>query len=128
MHSVISNMMAGVKEQKVNHLKSLKKLSNEKTLMTKKFKELKDENANLKIKLDNHMQVYQSYQKDFDLKEATLSENEKEKMEMKMAELLTIIEKERVQWMFNRDSLKVRILHHSVWLFLTVYFIDFYLI
>ena len=48
MHSVISNMMAGVKEQKVNHLKSLKKLSNEKTLMTKKFKELKDENANLK--------------------------------------------------------------------------------
>ena len=60
------------------------------------------------------MQVYQSYQKDFDLKEATLSENEKEKMEMKMAELLTIIEKERVQWMFNRDSLKVRILYNLV--------------
>ena len=108
MNSVISNMMAGVKEQKVNHLKSLKKLSNEKTLMTKKFKELKDENANLKVELDNHMQSYQSYQKDFDLKEATLSENEKEKMEIKMAELLTIIEKERVQWLFNRDSLKVR--------------------
>ena len=106
MNSVISDMMAGVKEQKVSHLKTLKKLSNEKNLMTKKFKELRDENANLKIELDNHMQIYQLYQRDFDAKEATLSNAEKEKMELKMAELLTIIEKERVTWMFNRDSLK----------------------
>ena len=101
--------MAGVKEQKVNHLKSLKKLSNEKNALNKKFKEVRDENSNSKILLDEKMKKYQTYQFNFDETESSLNDIEKEEMEVKMAELLTVIERERTAWMYNRDSLKVKI-------------------
>lgn len=110
MHNVISSMMAGVKEQKVNHLKSLKKLTNEKNALNKKFKEVRDENSNSKILLDEKMKKYQTYQFNFDESEKSLNDIEKEEMEVKMAELLTVIERERTAWMYNRDSLKVKII------------------
>ena len=107
MHNIISAMMAGVKEQKVNHLKSLKKLTNEKNILTKKFKDLREVHATSKVVLDQNMKTYQSFQRDYDSLDVNAEESLREEIEMKMADLLTTIERDRGAWMQTRDSLKV---------------------
>ena len=52
----------GVKMQKVNHMKMIKKLTTEKAALAEKFKRLKDENATRKISLDANMKRYQLLQ------------------------------------------------------------------
>lgn len=59
MNNVISEMMNSVKEQKVVHMKNIKRLTNEKALLTGQFKESKDGNAKLKQNLDVNIQKYQ---------------------------------------------------------------------
>ena len=66
MNTVITQMMQGVKEQKVNHMKNIKKLTNEKQTLNDRFKSLKDSNAALKSTLDVAMKKYQGLQGQYD--------------------------------------------------------------
>ena len=59
MNTVISEMMNTVKEQKVQHMKNIKRLTNEKALVTAQFKDCKDGNSKLKGLLDSNIQQYQ---------------------------------------------------------------------
>jgi hypothetical protein len=59
MNNVISEMMNSVKEQKVQHMKNIKRLTNEKALLTSQFKESKEANVKLKSNLDVNIQKYQ---------------------------------------------------------------------
>mmetsp|Transcript_5640 Transcript_5640/g.12401 ORF Transcript_5640/g.12401 Transcript_5640/m.12401 type:complete len:722 (-) Transcript_5640:345-2510(-) len=130
MNTVISEMMNGVKEQKVQHMKNIKRLTNEKAMLSKNFKELKDGNVTLKGRLDKDIQQYQSLQKTYDsvagevaaIADAGLLEGdagfeagqqaqaqkqeEAEAMANRMIELLTGIENSRLQYTEKRDSLK----------------------
>ena len=53
-------MMQGVKEQKVNHMKNIKKLTAEKAQLNDRFKTVKDANGTLKAAIDAAMKRYQS--------------------------------------------------------------------
>jgi hypothetical protein len=59
MNNVISEMMNTVKEQKVQHMKNIKRLTNEKAQVTNGFKEAKEGNVRLKSNLDKNIQQYQ---------------------------------------------------------------------
>ena len=59
MKTVISEMINTVKEQKVQHMKNIKRLTNGKTLVTAQFKDCKDSNSKLKGLLDSNIQQYQ---------------------------------------------------------------------
>jgi hypothetical protein len=59
MNNVISEMMNTVKEQKVQHMKNIKRLTNEKAQVTNSFKESKESNVRLKSNLDKNIQQYQ---------------------------------------------------------------------
>ena len=52
--------MQGVKEQKVNHMKNIKKLTAEKAQLNDRFKAVKDTNGTLKAAIDAAMKRYQS--------------------------------------------------------------------
>ena len=52
-------MMQGVKEQKVNHMKNIKKLTAEKAQLNDRFKTVKDSNGTLKAAIDAAMKRYQ---------------------------------------------------------------------
>ena len=43
----------------VQHMKNIKRLTNEKAMVTKQFKEYKDGNVTLKSELDTNIQKYQ---------------------------------------------------------------------
>ena len=51
--------MQGVKEQKVNHMKNIKKLTAEKAQLNDRFKTVKDTNGTLKAAIDAAMKRYQ---------------------------------------------------------------------
>ena len=51
--------MQGVKEQKVNHMKNIKKLTAEKAQLNDRFKTVKDSNGTLKAAIDAAMKRYQ---------------------------------------------------------------------
>lgn len=66
MNNVISQMMQNVKEQKVIHMKNIKRLTNEKAVVTKNLKDEKDESTALKELLDKNIARYQQLQSQFD--------------------------------------------------------------
>lgn len=66
MNNVISEMMHSVKEQKVSHMKNIKRLTNEKTLLSKNMKDSKESNTLLKSSLDKHINKYQDLQRAYD--------------------------------------------------------------
>ena len=75
MNTVITQMMQGVKEQKVNHMKNIKKLTMEKTSLNDKFKQLKDVNGTLKGTLDGTIKRYQQLQAQYDKVTAAVAAN-----------------------------------------------------
>eukprot|EP00428_Durinskia_dybowskii_P064440 CAMPEP_0170383522 /NCGR_PEP_ID=MMETSP0117_2-20130122/15518_1 /TAXON_ID=400756 /ORGANISM="Durinskia baltica, Strain CSIRO CS-38" /LENGTH=775 /DNA_ID=CAMNT_0010639227 /DNA_START=54 /DNA_END=2381 /DNA_ORIENTATION=+ len=112
MNNVISEMMDTVKDQKVLHMKNIKRLTNEKALLTNQFKESKENNSKLKGNLDENIQKYQEIQKQYDdLVVAEGEDNvqkaaEAEAMANQMIGLLTSIENDRVNYTEKRDNLK----------------------
>lgn len=104
MNAVISTVIDGVKDQKVRHLKSLKKLNIEKSDLAKQEKSLKDRNAQLKQTLDEDMKRYMALQSEYD----TLKKTEKstEAVSTKMAQLLQKIETDRTKWAERKDAIK----------------------
>lgn len=128
LHTVISGMMQGVKDQKVQHMKNIKRLTNEKASLTKRFKECKDTNTIGKVELDKFILRYQELQKEYDdamsgaagldgedgelKEESVVIEERKKKQEAaeivanEMIELLTKIENERLKYTERRDELK----------------------
>jgi septation ring formation regulator EzrA len=104
-------MMKSVKEQKVNQMKAIKRLTNEKTTLSKKFKDTKDINGSLKKELDESMKKYQVLQQEYDVIGPTAeaggaAQAKAEKIASKMADLLTKIEADRQEWMQQRDLIK----------------------
>jgi kinesin family protein 1/kinesin family protein 3/17 len=68
MNVAISGMMQSVKEEKVQHMKNIKRLTNEKALVKKNFEETKDSNVSIKVALDKNIKLYQQYQATYDEK------------------------------------------------------------
>jgi len=60
----------------VQHMKNIKRLTNEKALLAKSFREYKDNSASLKRDLDENISRYQQLQKSFDDLAAELGEDE----------------------------------------------------
>ena len=112
MQTAITTMLADVKTQKLNKMKSIKRLSNEKIILNSKFKSDKDENSELKIILDQNMTEYRQYQALYDFSDDTINDIDKDKkkseLEGKMIELLTTIERDRGVFIKGRDTQKVR--------------------
>lgn len=118
LNSVVSTMMEKVKKQKVEHMKAIKRLSNEKSALTQQMKEGKDSNTNLKVRLDGSMKSYQRLQSEYDSKMtamAALGEAggdlskdtiEVNKVAAQMAETLASIESDRASWLHTRDLVK----------------------
>ena len=92
VNTVMSQMMQDVKQQKVLHMKNIKRLTNEKALLTKNYKEMKDSNSALKVALDEHIARYQQLQSQFDSFE---EENFEEGLEGKSQEEIDRIVAER---------------------------------
>jgi hypothetical protein len=111
MQNAMSTMLADVKAQKLNKMKSIKKLCNEKTVLNNKFKTDRETNSALKVILDDNMKKYRNFQIEYDVSHELLSEEEKEKkkseLEGEMIVLLSIIERDRGLFMKGRDILKV---------------------
>ena len=111
MQNAMSTMLADVKAQKLNKMKSIKKLSNEKTILNLKFRTDRETNSALKIILDENMKKYRNFQIEYDVSDDMSSEEEKEKkkseLEGEMIELLSIIERDRGVFIKGRDVLKV---------------------
>eukprot|EP00600_Ochromonadales_sp_CCMP1393_P003014 CAMPEP_0174987622 /NCGR_PEP_ID=MMETSP0004_2-20121128/19654_1 /TAXON_ID=420556 /ORGANISM="Ochromonas sp., Strain CCMP1393" /LENGTH=343 /DNA_ID=CAMNT_0016240711 /DNA_START=1 /DNA_END=1034 /DNA_ORIENTATION=+ len=111
-------------------MKNIKRLTNEKAMLSKNFKEVKDFNTKLKGNLDKSIQQYQVLQKAYDTLDAEVQatadvegsegdaaydeavrvhaekQAEAEAMAQKMIELLTTIENSRLQYTEKRDNLK----------------------
>lgn len=109
MNNVISGMMANVKEQKINVMKDIKRLTNEKALLGKKTVQVKSDCERLKAKLDKDMGNYGLLQEEYDRLSAEESQENKHHMEEvaeEMVALLSSIEADRVRYMANRNELK----------------------
>jgi hypothetical protein len=117
MNQVISQMMQDVKEQKVAHMKNIKRLTNEKALLTKNMKDWKEENTQLKQVLDQSISKYQQLQQQFDsfsqLEDGATDENgqpidhekQAEIIANEMIPLLTKIEQDRLGYTEKRDAM-----------------------
>lgn len=121
MNQVITQMMQSVKEQKVLHMKNIKRLTNEKALLTKNIKDWKEENSQLKHDLDSNIAKYQQLQVQFDAF-STINEEDEIKDEQgneirlerekeaevianEMIPLLTKIEHDRLAYTEKRDAI-----------------------
>ena len=111
VQNAMTTMLADVKAQKLNKMKSIRKLSNEKAVLNQKFKTDRETNSALKINLDENMKRYRNFQLEYDVSDNSLSEEEKEKkkseLESEMIVLLSVIERDRGVFIKGRDVLKV---------------------
>lgn len=123
MNQVITQMMQSVKEQKVLHMKNIKRLTNEKALLTKNVKDWKEDNSSLKQQLDSNISKYQQLQMKFDafsnaaenqdeIKDENGNfssrldrEKEAEIIANEMIPLLTRIEQDRLGYTEKRDAI-----------------------
>jgi len=109
MNTVISNMMTTVKDQKVNIMKNIKRLSNEKANITKKMKSYKDSNDALRGTLDELMVEYQTQQGEYDNLIGQKDDENAALLESignKMASLLVNIEASKNEWVKRREDLR----------------------
>ncbi len=109
MNTVISNMMTTVKDQKVNIMKNIKRLTNEKANITKKMKLYKDSNDGLRSKLDELMVEYQTRQAEYDNligQKDTENSSLLESIGNDMARLLENIEANKNEWVKRREELR----------------------
>ena len=115
-------MMQKVKEQKLEHIKNIKRLTNEKTNLQKKFKDDKDKNSQLTSTLDEKMKKYQILSTNYEesvkalenIDETNLIEIKTLKtkaiqIQSNMTLLLSNVEKDRNEWTKRRELLiKIR--------------------
>lgn len=123
MNMVISEMMHSVKEQKVMHMKNIKRLTNEKTQLTKGMKDTKESNLKMKKDMDKYIVEYQQLQKRYDevaAHAATIEGSNDEETKIlqtqelskadeiarTMITLLSTIEETRQQYTEQRTALK----------------------
>ena len=123
MNMVISEMMHSVKEQKVMHMKNIKRLTNEKTQLTKGMKDTKESNLKMKKDMDKYIVEYQQLQKRYDevaAHAATIEGSNEEETKIlqtqelskadeiarTMITLLSTIEETRQQYTEQRTALK----------------------
>ena len=103
--SAIKDMMATMKDEKVNHMKAIKRLSNEKSSLTKAAKEDKEQYSALKARIDANMKRYAALQKKVD-DGAAEGEGEFDAAANEMHALLSSIEADRANFIARRDALK----------------------
>jgi chromosome segregation ATPase len=107
LSNVMSTMMDTVKDQKVKQMKAIKRLTNEKAVMNKKFKDLRDENGAFKEKLDKNMAKYQEKQKLYDTMVSNGADPEElNRIATEMATTLADIEKDRAGWVQTKENAK----------------------
>eukprot|EP01041_Mallomonas_annulata_P004119 gene4119-8190_t len=94
----------GVKEQKVAHLKLIKRLNIEKTDIAQKEKTLKERNALLKKSLDDDMKSYATLQTEYDTLKSTNESSEE--VSTQMQSLLQKIEADRQKYLERKEALK----------------------
>ena len=121
MNSVISQMMQSVKEQKVVHMKNIKRLTNEKAMLQQTLKKDKEESMSLKQSLDENIAKYQKLQATFDTFSLnddgkTTGENEAEQRERErqaealaneMIPLLTKIDQDRQKFTEKKQGMNL---------------------
>lgn len=121
MNSVISQMMQNVKEQKVVHMKNIKRLTNEKAMLQQTLKKDKEESMSLKQSLDENIAKYQKLQATFDTFSLnddgkTTGENEEEQRERErqaealaneMIPLLTKIDQDRQKFTEKKQAMNL---------------------
>lgn len=95
VNAAISTMMSTMKDEKVLHMKNIKKLTNEKAALSKEYKEAKESTAKLKARLDTSMKSYVELQKEADLPQVRADAAQLDAVSDKLASLLTGIEKDR---------------------------------
>jgi hypothetical protein len=120
MNAVVGDMMKQVKQQKRDRIKRINGLTNEKTALTKKFKDNKEINGKLTAAINEKTKSYQQLQRDYEstsalLQQAIASGNNKEikLLEAKgedlasaMSDLVTQVESDRILWQQQRDDLE----------------------
>lgn len=120
MNSVISQMMQSVKEQKVLHMKNIKRLTNEKAMLQQNLKKDKEDSLLLKQSLDENIAKYQKLQTTFDTfslgDDGKVSENEAEQREREkqaealaneMIPLLTKIDQDRQKFTERKQAMNI---------------------
>lgn len=117
LNQAISSMMKSVKEDKVNRMKAIKRLTNEKTSLSKEYKDSKDSFGQMKEKLDTTMKRYQEFQQKYEdlstlqvqaagtAQEAEYT-SQLENLAGQMSSLLTQIEEDRSKWLQMRENIK----------------------
>lgn len=102
----IKDMMAVMKEEKVNHMKAIKRLANEKGNLTKAVKEDKEAYGVLKARIDSNMKRYAVLQKSVDEGIAETDALQFDAAASEMHELISAIEIDRSEFIARRDALK----------------------
>ena len=95
LSNIISERMKAIKDEKILRMKNIKRLQNEKTMLTKRFKKNKALNVTLKSKLDDDMQRYAALEEKF---ASLTNEQESEALVEEMQTLLERIENDRQEW------------------------------
>ncbi len=111
INTAISTVISQVKVQKVGHMKAIKRLTNEKTSLTKQFNDTKDENVAVKKLLDDNLKSYQFHQASFEQlhgqAERGVEDDAKlEDISNAMNEILSKIEKDRDKWVGTKETAK----------------------
>lgn len=108
MNNVIATMMKDIKDQKLQHMKNVKKLTLQKNEIQSKQKDVKEKCDALKTKLEGNMGKYQKMQKLYETLDGSKPEHtqQKEELSSHMAQLLTTIENDRAIWTEKKDALK----------------------
>jgi hypothetical protein len=104
----MSTMLEEVKDKKVEQMKNIKRLANEKSTLAKKIKDGKSKHTELKAKVDTDMKEYSQLQLKYDeaLKAGNESLPENEEIAKHMADILKWIDGRRSQWVTLKAEIK----------------------
>ncbi|GMI24550.1 hypothetical protein TeGR_g5532, partial [Tetraparma gracilis] len=103
MSVTIGSVMENAKEKKMDAMKKIKKLQNEKSRNHEKQKQKKEKYGELKKKLEKQVEHYKTVSVDFEKME---DGDQKDKLEEDLAKLLDHIEKNRGKLVQSRDDLE----------------------
>ena len=108
LNVAMSDMMNNVKDKKVEQMKNIKKLQNEKSGTQKRMKDTKAKHAKLKTDVDADMKAYSDMQQKYDAELQAGNEKKPENIQLslEMAEKLSQIENSRALWVKLKDTMK----------------------
>lgn len=112
MHTVMSDMMHELKEQKIEHMKNLKRLQLEHETVLKKQDQTKAKSDEIRVTIMTSMKAYEKLQSTYnDMVEAEKSGAVMDREELanltnEMASLLSNIEVDKQQWMALKEAMK----------------------